>query len=88
MVDSSMAPLRPSLDQVPRMTRRSTLSCVACAVAAAAATVLIGLQAPRAVRADEKPAADAALERTREQVQMLDALYTALSSHPMVKVVL
>jgi hypothetical protein len=57
------------------MTRRSTLACVACAVAAAAAAVLIGLQAPRAARAADAPAADAALERTRAQVQMLDALY-------------
>jgi hypothetical protein len=59
------------------MMRRSTLACVACAVAAAAATVLIGLQAPRAARAADSPApaADAALERTRDQVKMLDALY-------------
>lgn len=72
------------------MMRRSTLACVLCAVAAAAATVLIGFETHGVTRADEPatataqatapeaaPAAadDPALERTRAEVQMLDALY-------------
>ena len=62
-----------------QMSRSTVLGCVGCLAASAAlAAVFLSLGNPPVARAEEKSAkapADPALERTREQVKMLDDLY-------------
>ena len=57
--------------------RWTVLGCIGCLVGAVAlASALLGVLPPaQGVRAGTSPEADSALERTREQVKMLDDLY-------------
>ena len=56
--------------------RGAILGCVACLAASAAlAAAILGVGRPNEARADAPAKADPALERTREQVKMLDDLY-------------
>jgi hypothetical protein len=59
-----------------RTSRRTVLGCLGCLAASAAlAAAVIGAYPPQPAKAAENPKSDPALERTREQVRMLDDLY-------------